>query len=555
MTARSNGAARGGDKIRRNVGEPSDKIAREGVIPADRARARVRVTASDATRRRGVRALKRERERRSGRRAFVRVETCGRCGHGRRCYVNSHVGFRYAIKSCNAFLPVRVSTPRFTPEYFCVFYTKDPTVCEYQVRVLVTSSHARSGRRTLFRGRVLFPPGASLVSDLVARERETSRRRAGVSLARASVPRARPRASPDRGSRSARSPFPRPGDRRAVPTSLRRTRAACVRVGATKWRAAPPPKRCDTERPSAVARPHPRLATRAPSRPRDARRRCPDSIRPPNGSPRRPNVSTSKEVEEFARARRRGREGKEIIADEPRDRTTGETPPRDAKHAARRPLPDDDDAGADEDRNAGSDSDACTNYGDRVGGEEARRPEEKEKSTPRVPSSGDRRATPPRPATSGWTASKDASPGPPCDLPIEYWTRSEACTERARARRGDRPRGRVLGHGGSHREDGLCRRRRGRRPRTEHVPVRRPARDLALDAVVPRADERTRDRAVDESADLAEAKPSVTSWNYDLNDNNSVDAALPRVPVRRGARDGGGGEREPRARVPRTGGD
>ena len=260
------------------------------------------MTARRATRRRGVRALKRERERRSGRQAFVRVETCGRCGHGRRCYVNSHVGFRYAIKSCNAFFArTSIDSQVYARVFFCVFYTRANSLrIPGFIRVLVTSSHARSGRRTLFRGRVLFPPGASLVSDLVARERGDFPE-AGGCLARASLGSARATARIPR-SRLAECSFSLPetgGPPRSPHLSLRRTRAACVRVGATKWRAAPPPKRCDTERPSAVARPHPRLATRAPSRPRDARRRCPDSIRPPNGSPRRPNVSTSKEVEEF----------------------------------------------------------------------------------------------------------------------------------------------------------------------------------------------------------------------------------------------------------------
>ena len=205
------------------------------------------------------------------------------------------------------------------------------------------------------------------------------------------------------------------------------------------------------------------------------------------------------------------------------DRTTGETPPRDAKHAARRPLPDDDDAGADEDRNAGSDSDACTNYGDRVGGEEARRPEEKEKSPPRVPSSGDRRATPPRPTTSGWTASMDASPGPPCDLPIEYWTRSEACTERKRAH-----------VEAIDREGGYW----GMEDHIERTVFAAADADVVLEPnmfpydVPPGISHWTlwsrepmseREIVRWTKAHLAEAKPSVTSWNYDLNDNNSVD--------------------------------
>jgi len=205
------------------------------------------------------------------------------------------------------------------------------------------------------------------------------------------------------------------------------------------------------------------------------------------------------------------------------DRTTGETPPRDAKHAARRPLPDDDDAGADEDRNAGSDSDACTNYGDRVGGEEARRPEEKEKSPPRAPSSGDRRATPPRPTTSGWTASMDASPGPPCDLPIEYWTRSEACTERKRAH-----------VEAIDREGGYW----GMEDHIERTVFAAADADVVLEPnmfpydVPPGISHWTlwsrepmseREIVRWTKAHLAEAKPSVTSWNYDLNDNNSVD--------------------------------
>lgn len=203
-------------------------------------------------------------------------------------------------KAAARFLPVRVSTPRFTPEYFLVFFTHGQTVCEYEVLYESSSQilHARSGRRTLA-SPLLFPPGASLVSQISSRGNgETSRRRR-VSRSREPRFRARDRAHPPIAARGVLVLPSRDRGTAAQSPPLSSADARCVRVGATKWRAAPPPKRCDTERPSAVARPHPRLTTRAPSRPRDARRRCPDSIRPPNGSPRRPNVSTSKEVEEF----------------------------------------------------------------------------------------------------------------------------------------------------------------------------------------------------------------------------------------------------------------
>ena len=257
----------------------------------------MRVTARRATRRRGVRALKRERERRSGRQAFVRVETCGRCGHGRRCYVNSHVGSD-AIKSCNAFFArTSIDSQVYARVFFCVFYTRANSLrIPGFIRVLVTSSPHAKRRRTL-----ASPFPSRRVARLRSRRAGTGRLPGGGRVSRSREPRfrARDRAHPPIAARGVLVLPSRDRGTAAQSPPLSSADARCVRVGATKWRAAPPPKRCDTERPSAVARPHPRLATRAPSRPRDARRRCPDSIRPPNGSPRRPNVSTSKEVEEF----------------------------------------------------------------------------------------------------------------------------------------------------------------------------------------------------------------------------------------------------------------
>ena len=258
----------------------------------------MRVTARRATRRRGVRALKRERERRSGRQAFVRVETCGRCGHGRRCYVNSHVGSD-AIKSCNAFFArTSIDSQVYARVFFCVFYTRANSL-----RIPGTSARHKFSRPK--RAANPFPRASPFEARRVARLRSrragTGRLPGGGRVSRSREPRfrARDRAHPPIAARGVLVLPSRDRGTAAQSPPLPSADARCVRVGATKWRAAPPPKRCDTERPSAVARPHPRLATRAPSRPRDARRRCPDSIRPPNGSPRRPNVSTSKEVEEF----------------------------------------------------------------------------------------------------------------------------------------------------------------------------------------------------------------------------------------------------------------
>lgn len=276
----------------------------------------MRVTARRATRRHGVRALKRERERRSGRQAFVRVETCGRCGHGRRCYVNSHVGSD-AIKSCNAFFArTSIDSQVYARVFFCVFYTRANSLrIPGFIRVLVTSSpHTRSGGEP---SRVLFPPGASLVSDLVARERGDFPE-AGGCLARASLGSARATARIPR-SRLAECSFSLPetgGPPRSPHLSLRRTRAACAseqRNGGRLRRqsGATPSDRArslDLTPASRRAR-HLAHATRVEDAPTQFARRTALLVAPTFRHRRR--------WKNFARARRRGREGKEIIADEP----------------------------------------------------------------------------------------------------------------------------------------------------------------------------------------------------------------------------------------------
>ena len=296
MTARSNGAARGVTRSEETWASPPTESPGKVLSPRiARARAGDREACDETTR--GTRPETRTRApvRQAGVRARRDVWPMRA-----RAEVLRQLACRLPI--CDKklrFLPVRVSTPRFTPEYFFVFFTHGQTVCEYQVRVLVTSSHARSGRRTLFPRASPFP--SRRVARLRSRRAGTGRLPGGGRVSRSREPRfrARDRAHPPIAARGVLVLPSRDRGTAAQSPPLSSADARCVRVGATKWRAAPPPKRCDTERPSAVARPHPRLATRAPSRPRDARRRCPDSIRPPNGSPRRPNVSTSKEVEEF----------------------------------------------------------------------------------------------------------------------------------------------------------------------------------------------------------------------------------------------------------------
>ena len=247
----------------------------------------------------------------------MRVETCGRCGHGRRCYVNSHVGSD-AIKSCNAFFArTSIDSQVYARVFFCVFYTRANSLrIPGFIRVLVTSSPPREAAAN---PRESFSLPARRSSQISSRGNgETSRRRAGVSLARASVPRARPRASPDRGSRSARSPFPRPGDRRAVPTSLFGGRA--LRACASEQRNGGRLRRQSGATPSDRARSldltlasrrarHLAHATRVEDAPTQFARRTALLVAPTFRHRRR--------WKNFARARRRGREGKEIIADEP----------------------------------------------------------------------------------------------------------------------------------------------------------------------------------------------------------------------------------------------
>ena len=314
MTARSNGAARGVTRSEETWASPPTESPGKVLSPRiARARAGDREACDETTR--GTRPETRTRApvRQAGVRARRDVWPMRA-----RAEVLRQLACRLPI--CDKklrFLPVRVSTPRFTPEYFFVFFTHGQTVCEYQVRVLVTSSHARSGRRTLFRGRVLFPPGASLVSDLVARERGDFPE-AGGCLARASLGSARATARIPR-SRLAECSFSLPetgGPPRSPHLSLRRTRAACAseqRNGGRLRRqsGATPSDRArslDLTLASRRAR-HLAHATRVEDAPTQFARRTALLVAPTFRHRRR--------WKNFARARRRGREAKEIIADEP----------------------------------------------------------------------------------------------------------------------------------------------------------------------------------------------------------------------------------------------
>ena len=215
MTARSNGAARGVTRSEETWASPPTESPGKVLSPRiARARAGDREACDETTR--GTRPETRTRApvRQAGVRARRDVWPMRA---RRRCYVNSHVGSD-AIKSCSAFFArTSIDSQVYARVFFCVFYTRANSL-----RIPGTSArHKFSRPKRAANPRESFSLPARRSSQISSRGNgETSRRRAGVSLARASVPRARPRASPDRGSRSARSPFPRPGDRRAVPTSL-----------------------------------------------------------------------------------------------------------------------------------------------------------------------------------------------------------------------------------------------------------------------------------------------------------------------------------------------
>lgn len=296
MTARSNGAARGVTRSEETWASPPTESPGKVLSPRiARARAGDREACDETTR--GTRPETRTRApvRQAGVRARRDVWPMWA-----RAEVLRQLACRLPIcdkKLQRVFCPYEYRLPGLRPSIFlCFLHTgKQSANTRFYTSARHKFSHAKR-RRTL-----ASPFPSRRVARLRSRRAGTGRLPGGGRVSRSREPRfrARDRAHPPIAARGVLVLPSRDRGTAAQSPPLSSADARCVRVGATKWRAAPPPKRCDTERPSAVARPHPRLATRAPSRPRDARRRCPDSIRPPNGSPRRPNVSTSKEVEEF----------------------------------------------------------------------------------------------------------------------------------------------------------------------------------------------------------------------------------------------------------------
>jgi hypothetical protein len=127
----------------------------------------------------------------------------------------------------------------------------------------------------------------------------------------------------------------------------------------------------------------------------------------------------------------------------------------------------------------------------------------------------------------------DPAPGPPCTLRLEYWMRSEECTERKRAHIAaidaeggywgmeDHIERTVFGVGGGGGDDG-----------------RGPSTDVALErnmfpyecppgishwTLWSKREMRARDIVAWCKPWLAANVPGCVEWNYDMNDNNSVD--------------------------------
>ena len=317
MTARSNGAARGVTRSEETWASPPTESPGKVLSPRiARARAGDREACDETTR--GTRPETRTRApvRQAGVRARRDVWPMWA-----RAEVLRQLACRLPIcdkKLQRVFCPYEYRLPGLRPSIFlCFLHTgKQSANTRYECSSQVLTPEA--GGEPFSAGESFSLP-ARRSSQISSRGNgETSRRRAGVSLARASVPRARPRASPDRGSRSARSPFPRPGDRRAVPTSLFGGRA--LRACASEQRNGGRLRRQSGATPSDRARSldltlasrrarHLAHATRVEDAPTQFARRTALLVAPTFRHRRR--------WKNFARARRRGREGKEIIADEP----------------------------------------------------------------------------------------------------------------------------------------------------------------------------------------------------------------------------------------------
>ena len=313
MTARSNGAARGVTRSEETWASPPTESPGKVLSPRiARARAGDREACDETTR--GTRPETRTRApvRQAGVRARRDVWPMRA-----RAEVLRQLACRLPIcdkKLQRVFCPYEYRLPGLRPSIFlCLLHTgKQYANTRYECSSQVLTPEA-GGEPS----RVLFPPGASLVSDLVARERGDFPE-AGGCLARASLGSARATARIPR-SRLAECSFSLPetgGPPRSPHLSLRRTRAACAseqRNGGRLRRqsGATPSDRArslDLTLASRRAR-HLAHATRVEDAPTQFARRTALLVAPTFRHRRR--------WKNFARARRRGREGKEIIADEP----------------------------------------------------------------------------------------------------------------------------------------------------------------------------------------------------------------------------------------------
>lgn len=186
----------------------------------------------------------------------------------------------------------------------------------------------------------------------------------------------------------------------------------------------------------------------------------------------------------------------------------------DARHDARH-----------DDRDRHSDSDVSTNFGDRAESEDEPEPEprldhlddDRRRRRCRYEDDADADGDP----RERYDPAADAHPGPPCTLTLEYWTRSEECTERKR------------------RHIAALDERGGYWGVEDHIEntVLRDA-DVALERNMFPYDcppgithwtlwsrrEMTEAEIVRWCKSwLAERRPKTLRWNYDLNENNSVD--------------------------------
>jgi len=314
MTARSNGAARGVTRSEETWASPPTESPGKVLSPRiARARAGDREACDETTR--GTRPETRTRApvRQAGVRARRDVWPMRA-----RAEVLRQLACRLPIcdkKLQRVFCPYEYRLPGLRPSIFlCFLHTGKQSA---NTRFYECSSQVLTPEVGGEPSRVLFPPARPFVSDLVARERGDFPE-AGGCLARASLGSARATARIPR-SRLAECSFSLPetvGPPRSPHLSLRRTRAACrseQRNGGRLRRqsGATPSDRARSLNLTLASRRarHLAHATRVEDAPTQFARRTALLVAPTFRHRRR--------WKNFARARRRGREGKEIIADEP----------------------------------------------------------------------------------------------------------------------------------------------------------------------------------------------------------------------------------------------